>query len=86
MSRRSSKTTTSAATGLLLVYEVRIGDGCKTLFVAVRQHTPKFTPSLDHSARNDQRCGPQVDETDFTTFGDSPAMPQLSWEAGLPSV
>lgn len=56
MSSRASRTTTSAATSVLLVYKVRIDNGRTTLFVAVRQHTAQFTPSGGHAARNDQ-CG-----------------------------
>lgn len=86
MSRRSSRTTTSAATARLLVYEVRISNGSKALFVPIGQHAPQFAPSRGHAARNDQRGISEIDEPDFTTLVDPPTMPQLCGEAGLPSM
>ena len=54
--------------------EFGIGKRSKPDFVAVRKEAPQLAPSCC-DAGNDERCVPQVDETDFTTFVDSPAMP-----------
>lgn len=75
MSKRSSRTTTSAATGLLLVYEVRIDDARKALFIALRQHTPQFTPSSNDAAGHDERSIAKIDEAHFATIIDPPPVP-----------
>ena len=75
MSRRSSRTTTSAATGLLLLYEIRIDNGGKSLLIADREHTPQFTPRRGHAARDDQRRATEIDEAHLSAFVNPPPTP-----------
>jgi len=71
---------------VLLVYEARISSSGEAVFVTVRQHTPQFTPSRGHAARNDQRGITEVDESDFAALLNSPPAAQIGGQVRLPSM
>jgi len=56
------------------------------MFVTVHEYTPQFFASGRHTPGDDERCIAEIDEPDFTTLVDPPAMSELGRETRLTTM
>lgn len=71
---------------VLLIGQIGIVDCQEALVIAFPKHTTKLHTRRGDTAQDDQRCIAKLDKAALAALVDSPAMTQLSGQAGLPST